>query len=211
MKALLIKEDKHQAEREIKILESKTESLNGLVSLFMELDLGDLDNKTAISLLLDKGVTAGDYFLNSIEADYLSTGVKNKNLIELRRKEAQTIVDVFVYKVKEILKPIESICNLSFYSYDEGKGYYVSKESKELISENHKIYLKDDKEIMIFQEFQKCFNSMENLKSKIDDFVGSSYSGSCSGFFEGTDGVKRSYRFDTNGILNLIYSQRNKK
>ncbi len=148
---LLIHEDLATAEREINKLESQIPILNKMVALYDELDLGKLDQKTALSLLIDKGATAGEMFLNVIAADCYATGNKNKHFVNQQVKAQEQTVFDFKNDVKKVLSEADNSINYSKFSYSESDGYFISAQSKETIAEQNKIYLVDKKDIDYYE------------------------------------------------------------
>lgn len=160
---LLIHEDKTTAEREINRLETQIPILNKLVDLFDGLDLGKLDEKTALSLLIDKGETAGEMFLCAIAADALSTGSKNKHFISQQVLAQEKTVLEFKNDVKTVLSETERGIDYSKFSYSESVGFFISAQSKEAIAEQNKIYLVDKKDIDYYQAVKEVCNAINVL------------------------------------------------
>lgn len=169
---LLISEDRGAAEREIKKLESQIPILNNLIVLFDGLDLGKLDEKTALSLLVDNGATAGEMFLNAIAADCYATGNKNKHFVNQQVKaQEQTVLD-FKNSIKTVLAQTERSLNYSKFSYSELDGYFISEQSKEAIAEENKIYLYDEKEIKLYEDVLDLCAKINSVRESTKKLIG---------------------------------------
>ncbi len=183
---LLIHEDLATAEREVNKLESQIPILNKLVGLFDELDLGKLDEKTALSLLIDKGTTAGEMFLNVIAADCLATGNRNKHFINQQIKaQEQTVLD-FKNDVKTVLNETERGIDYSKFSYSESVGFFISVQSKEAIAEENKLYLVDKKDIEYYEavkEVCKTINVLNRITIERTGYNHTTPSNFNSGFY----------------------------
>jgi hypothetical protein len=170
---LLIKDNKGEADREIAILKSMIPTLNQLKEIYESLDLCVLDEKTALSLLSDRGATAGEMFLNAIAADALSTS-KNKHFINQIVKSQENTVNNFKAEVKKVLDEV-GYFNSSRFNYSELNGYYLSKESLEIIKESKKIFLNNPEEIKLFKSFESALESLESLRTEIERYSGANY------------------------------------
>ena len=206
---LLISEDKAAAEREIQRLESQIPIINNLIMLFNGLDLGKLDEKTALSLLVDNGATAGEMFLNAIAADCYATGNKNKHFVNQQVKaQEQTVLD-FKNNIKTTLAQTERSLDYRKFSYSESDGYFVSEQSKESIIEKHKKYLSDPEEIEIYNEFKKTFETLQNLDVLITKRTGKNAYYSLAPYFESVNFQNQTTQFfNSNKILELLERNR---
>jgi hypothetical protein len=203
---LLISEDKATAEREIAKLQSYTGVLNELQGVYETLDLGRLDDeKTALSLLTDKGNTVSEIFLRAIAADALSTGSKNKHFVSQQVNSQQETVKNFKTEVSLVLDQTEKYFNFSMYNYSEQAGYFISEPTKELIVERNKKYLSDPAEIEIYKEFKKIFMSLQNLDRLITKRTGKNSYYSLAPYFESVNYQNHTTQFfDANKILELL-------
>lgn len=182
---LLIQQDKAEAEREIVKLESYIPILNQLQGVFESLDLGKLDEKTAVTILLDRGNTAGEMFLNAIAADCYATGNKNKHFVNQQVNAQKETVDNFKSEIKSTLGQINGYADFSKYNYSETDlTYYISDSSKDAIIERYKRYLIDPKEIELYQEFEKTYKAMQDLNNAISKYKGTDTFYSLMPYFE---------------------------
>lgn len=165
---LLIHEDNQATIREIQKLESNIPQLQKLIKIFEGLDIGKLDEKTALSLLMNKGERAGEMFLKVIAADCLATGNRNKHFINQQIQAQESTVNSFKSEVRSLLEEIGTYFNFSDYSFEVNKGYFISETQKELISERNKKYLTDPNEIEVYNEFKKTFQALESLGLKLN-------------------------------------------
>jgi hypothetical protein len=207
---LLISEDRVTADRELAKLESFIEVLNQLQDVYETLDLGKLnDEKTALSLLTDKGKTVSEMFLTAIAADALSTGSKNRHFVNQQVKAQEDTVKNFKADVNVVLDQTEKYFNFSKYSYDPGNGYYINETTKELIIEDNKRYLTEPSEIELYNEFKKTFESLQNLDRLITKHTGRNAYYSLFPYFEneGHSGQKSLF-LNNNKILELFRIKR---
>ena len=203
---LLISEDKAAAEREIVKLQSYIEVLNQLQGVYETLDLGKLDEeKTALSLLTDKGATVSETFLTAIAADALSTGSKNRHFVNQQVKAQEETVKNFKAEVSLVLAQTEKYFDFSMYSFNEENGYYISEATKELITEKHKRYLTEPNEIELYNEFKKTFEALQNLDLMISKHTGKNAYYSLFPYFENVNHSSQTSLFLNNHkILDLF-------
>lgn len=201
----LVKDNKHEAEREVKMLESFIPTLNQLKEVYESLDLGELDEKTALSLLSDTGATAGEMFLNAIAADCLATGNRNKNFINQMVKSQEQTVNNFKTEVKRVLAEC-GYFNSTRFSYSEIDGYFLTKESIKNIQESHKVYLTNENEIKLFKSFENASESLKSLRTDIESFSKINYHRPLMPFLERENNFNRELILDLNieSILELI-------
>jgi hypothetical protein len=206
MKKLLISEDRVTADREIAKLESYIEVLNQLPEVYETLDLGKLnDEKTALSLLTDKGNTVSEIFLTAIAADAMSTGSKNKHFISQQVNAQKETVKNFKAEVSSVLDQTEKYFNFSQYSYDVGNGYFISETTKELIIESHKKYLTEPSEIELYNEFKKSFEGLQSLDLLLTKHTGRNAYYSLFPYFENEcHSGQKSLFLNNNKILELF-------
>lgn len=164
-KKLLISNDTDRASKEIINLESKISILNDLTPLFYELDLGTLDSSTALTLLSDKGTTAGEMFLTAIATNAMAMGNVNKHFVNQQVKGQEDTVKNFKTEVKRVLDSIGTYFDFSNYSYSESDGYYISDETKNLIFERNKIYLDSQKEVDYYNAVKTVCDSIDTLNN----------------------------------------------
>lgn len=210
MKKLLISEDRLTADREIAKLESYIEVLNQLQDVYETLDLGKLnDEKTALSLLTDKGNTVSEAFLTAIAADALSTGSKNRHFVNQQVKAQEGTVKNFKAEVSLVLDQTEKYFDFSMYSYGVGNGYFISETAKESIVERNKKYLSDPEEIEIYNEFKKTFEALKNLDVLITKRTGKNAYYSLAPYFEAVNYHNQTSQvFNANKILELLKRNR---
>lgn len=203
---LLISEDRATAEREIAKLQSYTEVLNQLQGVYETLDLGKLDDqKTALSLLTDKGNTVSEQFLRAIAADALSTGSKNRHFVNQQVKAQEETVKNFKAEVSSVLDETEKYFDFSMYSFDERNGYFISEATQELIREKHKKYLSDPEEIEIYNEFKKTFENLQTLDRLITKRTGKNTYYSLAPYFESVNYQNQTIQFfSANKIMELL-------
>lgn len=174
---MLIANDAPGAERLLKELELILPTLNELIPLYKELDLGELDEKTALSMLSDRGATATEQFLSVIASNCLAIGA-NKHFVSQQVALQADFVAEFKAKVNEIVseKPIE--LSASYFSYSPAdRSYFVSENTKIEIAENFKTYLTDPKQIAMYNAFDKTKNALLELKKSFKEFAGYEYQG----------------------------------
>ena len=174
---LLIANDAPGAERLIKNLELILPALNELVPLYNDLDLGELNEKTALSMLTDRGATATEQFLSVIASNCLAIGA-NKHFVSQQVALQADFVAEFKAKVNEIVseKPIE--LSASYFSYSPAdRTYFVSEQTKIEIAESFKTYLTEPKQIEMFKAFENFKNALLELKRSFKDFAGYDYQG----------------------------------
>lgn len=174
---LLIANDAPGAERLIKNLELILPALNELVPLYNDLDLGELNEKTALSMLTDRGATATEQFLSVIASNCLAIGA-NKHFVSQQVALQADFVAEFKAKVNEIVseKPIE--LSASYFSYSPAdRSYFVSEQTKIEIAESFKTYLTEPKQIEMFKAFENFKNALLELKKSFKDFAGYDYQG----------------------------------
>lgn len=171
IKKLLISNDTDRAKKEIINLESKVSILNKLIPLFADLDLGALDNSTALKLLSDKGTTAGEMFLTAIASNAMAMGA-NKHFVSQQVKLQEDTVNKFKTEVKNILGTIGIYFDFSNYSYSDSDGYYISDETKNLIFENCKIYLENSKDADYYNAVENVCDAINILNSMTKDITG---------------------------------------
>ena len=174
---MLIANDAPGAERLLKELELILPTLNELIPLYKELDLGELDEKTALSMLSDRGATATEQFLSVIASNCLAIGA-NKHFVSQQVALQADFVAEFKAKVNEIVskKPIE--LRSSYFSYSPADhSYFVSENTKIEIAENFKTYLTDPKQIAMYNAFDKTKNALLELKKSFKEFAGYEYQG----------------------------------
>lgn len=185
---LLISEDRAAAEREIVKLKSYIGVLNQLQGVYETLDLGKLDEeKTALSLLTDKGATVSETFLTAIAADALSTGSKNRHFVNQQVKAQEETVKNFKAEVSLVLAKTENYFDFSIYSFNEENGYFLSENSKKLITEKHKRYLTEPDEIELYNEFKNTFEALRNLDLMMSKHTGKNAYYSLFPYFEQKD------------------------
>lgn len=203
---LLVSEDRAAAEREISKLELYIPILNELQGVYETLDLGRLDDeKTALSLLSDKGLSVGEAFLRAIAADALSTGSKNKHFIAQQVKLQEGTVKNFKAEVSLVLDQTEKYFDFSAYSYDAGNGYFISEITKELITEKHKKYLTEPNEIELYNEFKKTFEGLQSLDLLLTKHTGKNAYYSLLPYFENANHTGQTSLFLNNHkILDLF-------
>jgi len=160
---LLLHEDSHNAQQEIKKLESFIPELQKLNEIFEGLDMGKLDEKTALSLLMDKGETVGEMFYSAIAADCMASGNKNRHFVNQQIKMQEPTVNNFKNEVKSLLEQFGTFFDFSKFSYSEGIGYYVSEESKKAIRESNKMYLEDKRDIEYYNAVKAVCDAMNTL------------------------------------------------
>lgn len=174
---MLIANDAPGAERLLKELELILPTLNELIPLYKELDLGELDEKTALSMLSDRGATATEQFLSVIASNCLAIGA-NKHFVSQQVALQADFVAEFKAKVNEIVseKPIE--LSASYFSYSPAdRSYFVSEQTKIEIAESFKTYLTEPKQIEMFKAFENFKNALLELKKSFKDFAGYDYQG----------------------------------
>ena len=174
---MLIANDAPGAERLLKELELILPTLNELIPLYKELDLGELDEKTALSMLSDRGATATEQFLSVIASNCLAIGA-NKHFVSQQVVLQADFVAEFKAKVNEIVseKPIE--LSASYFSYSPAdRSYFVSEQTKIEIAESFKTYLTEPKQIEMFKAFENFKNALLELKKSFKDFAGYDYQG----------------------------------
>ncbi len=174
---MLIANDAPGAERLLKELELILPTLNELIPLYKELDLGELDEKTALSMLSDRGATATEQFLSVIASNCLAIGA-NKHFVSQQVALQADFVAEFKAKVNEIVseKPIE--LSASYFSYSPAdRTYFVSEQTKIEIAESFKTYLTEPKQIEMFKAFENFKNALLELKKSFKDFAGYDYQG----------------------------------
>jgi hypothetical protein len=173
----LIANDVPGAERLLKELELIIPTLNELSPLYNELDLGELDEKTALSMLIDRGLTATEQFLSVIASNCLAIGA-NKHFVSQQVALQADFVTEFKAKINEVVskKPIE--LSSSYFSYSPADhSYFVSENTKIEIAENFKTYLTDPKQIAMYNAFDKTKNALLELKKSFKEFAGYEYQG----------------------------------
>jgi hypothetical protein len=174
---MLIANDAPGAERLFKELELILPTINELIPLYKELDLGELDEKTALSMLSDRGATATEQFLSVIASNCLAIGA-NKHFVSQQVILQADFVAEFKAKVNEIVseKPIE--LSASYFSYSPAdRSYFVSEQTKIEIAESFKTYLTEPKQIEMFKAFENFKNALLELKKSFKDFAGYDYQG----------------------------------
>ena len=174
---MLIANDAPGAERLLKELELILPTLNELIPLYKELDLGELDEKTALSMLSDRGATATEQFLSVIASNCLAIGA-NKHFVSQQVALQADFVAEFKAKVNEIVseKPIE--LSASYFSYSPAdRSYFVSEQTKIEIAESFKTYLTEPKQIEMFNALENFKNALLELKKSFKDFAGYDYQG----------------------------------
>ncbi len=174
---MLIANDAPGAERLLKELELILPTINELIPLYKELDLGELDEKTALSMLSDRGATATEQFLSVIASNCLAIGA-NKHFVSQQVALQADFVAEFKAKVNEIVseKPIE--LSASYFSYSPAdRSYFVSEQTKIEIAESFKTYLTEPKQIEMFKAFENFKNALLELKKSFKDFAGYDYQG----------------------------------
>ncbi|MDR6845938.1 hypothetical protein [Flavobacterium granuli] len=206
----LISEDQAAAEKEIRILESHIEVLNQLQNVYEDLDIGELNEKTALSLLLDRGETAGKQLENCVLADCAATNTTNKHIIASRINDIQPVINEFKREVNSILDQIGRYFDFSMFSFEEGNGYFISELSKKIIIERHNVYLTNSTEIELFLEFEKAKIVLDNLNTKLNSFLGTTKNDySLSKYFEFKNHIgQHSRRFNIDEILHLFQGKR---
>ncbi|MGL2992702.1 hypothetical protein [Flavobacterium sp. TSSA_36] len=173
----LIANDAIGAERLIKQLELIIPTLNEISPLYQDLDLGELDEKTALSMITDRGATASEQFLSVIASNCLAIGA-NKHFVSQQVALQADFVAEFKAKINEVVskKPIE--LSASYFSYSPAdRSYFVSEQTKIEIAENFKTYLSDPKQIEMFKAFENFKNALLDLKKSFKDFAGYDYQG----------------------------------
>ena len=174
---MLIANDAPGAERLLKELELILPTINELIPLYKELDLGELDEKTALSMLSDRGATATEQFLSVIASNCLAIGA-NKHFVSQQVALQADFVAEFKAKVNEIVseKPIE--LSASYFSYSPAdRSYFVSEQTKIEIAESFKTYLTEPKQIEMFKALENFKNALLELKKSFKDFAGYDYQG----------------------------------
>ena len=174
---MLIANDAPGAERLLKELELILPTINELVPLYNDLDLGELNEKTALSMLTDRGATATEQFLSVIASNCLAIGA-NKHFVSQQVALQADFVAEFKAKVNEIVseKPIE--LSASYFSYSPAdRSYFVSEQTKIEIAESFKTYLTEPKQIEMFKAFENFKNALLELKKSFKDFAGYDYQG----------------------------------
>ena len=206
MKKLLISEDRVTSDREITKLESYIEVLNQLQGVYETLDLGKLnEEKTALSMLTDKGNTVSEIFLTAIAADALSTGSKNKHFVNQQVKAQEETIKNFKAEISLVLAQTEKYFDFSMYSYDLGNGYFISETKKELIIENHKKYLTEPNEIELYNEFKKTLEGLQSLDLLLSKHTGKNAYYSLFPYFEKENHSGQTSLFlNNNKILELF-------
>lgn len=174
---MLISNDAPGAERLIKHLELILPTLNELVPLYNDLDLGELNEKTALSMLTDSGATATEQFLSVIASNCYAIGA-NKHFVSQQVGLQADFVANFKEKVNEIIqkKPLE--LSSSYFSYSPAdRSYCISEQTKIEITESFKTYLTDPKQIEMYNAFEKAKKALLELKKSFKDFAGYEYQG----------------------------------
>lgn len=201
----MIHDDNQATIREIQKLESNIPQLQKLIKIFEGLDIGKLDEKTALSLLMNKGERAGEMFLKVIAADCLATGNRNKHFINQQIQAQESTVNSFKSEVRSLLEEIGTYFNFSDYSFEVNKGYFISETQKELISERNKKYLTDPNEIEVYNEFKKTFQALESLGLKLNKYNGLDTSYSLCHYFESENHFRQKIVFfNESKILELF-------
>ncbi len=171
----LIYNGSKEAEEIINKLESFLPTLQQLNEIFESLEIGKLDKETAISLLKDKGQTAGEMFLNVIIADCLSTGAKNKHFLDKQIELQQPTIKEFISKVEDLLHWNKGI-DFTLYSFSDEIGYFLPFEVKEAIRESQKQYLSSDNEIEYYNAIKSVCDAISNLNKLNTKLTGKDYS-----------------------------------
>ena len=166
MEKILIANHAKNAISEIQQIENNVlPRLQELIDVYAVLDLPELDEKTALSLISDKGKTVKEIYETAIVADAFSTGQKNKNFVSTLLELQQPLINEFIKSVINAIKGIEIHFEHQYISYSTVRGYYLSDESKEEIKEKHKLYISNEKDLMLYNAVKDVCTAIDTLNT----------------------------------------------